>query len=78
MAPSLRRVRKVYEMDWLAIMARITYDEAQRQNWPRPTCEYCYAPMAFIPRMYICKACYRDEFQTQFTLKKKVITDDAS
>jgi len=51
-------------MDWLNVMARITYAEACRQNWPRPTCVSCHAPTRYdreFRALGYCQSCYREE-----------------
>jgi hypothetical protein len=52
------------QTDWVAMMRRITYAEAQRQNWPRPTCRACHSPTRYDREFRaagLCQACYRDE-----------------
>ena len=63
-------------IDWMDMMGRITYDEAKRQNWPRPTCRYCHSPTAYdreFRAQGLCQSCYQDEQPPLITVKKELL-----
>lgn len=65
---------KYSEMDWLTVMARITYQQACAQNWPRPTCVSCHTPCAYDREFrgaHLCQSCYREEIV--YTMKKELL-----
>ena len=43
----------------------ITYHDAQRQNWPRPTCLDCYAPFKWKRGIDRCDSCRMDANRLQ-------------
>ena len=62
--------------DWLDLMARITYAEACRQNWPRPTCVSCHVPCAYDREFRaagLCQSCYPVELPVLMTRVKSLL-----
>ena len=60
---------------------QITYAEAQRQNWPRPTCLYCQGPTAYDREFRAtgaCQSCYRDEPALLTVRKKELLCNKKS
>jgi len=58
-------------IDWLAIMGRITLEEAKRQNWPAFTCTECFGPTKWNRGEIVCQSCFRDELMQGITITKQ-------